>query len=203
MPGATVSQFCEMHRTPRGGVDPVDSADAALAVIRLAISRPLRSETIALLLESDLRGRTIVIVDGTEEPDSLLEVVERLVEAMASSSADVATDGCLVLATVRPDGGPEPGDGDRWLEASELAELAGVELLEWFVISTTPVRPRRGARGTCSVSRPDGRERARRPGPPPSPARLANAVASGSTALVLAAPVAAAAAVSACRRQRH
>lgn len=136
-----MSQFCEMHRPPRGGVDPVDSADAALAVIRLAISRPLRSETIALVLESDLRGRTIVIVDGTEEPDSLLEVVERLVEAMASSSADVAKDGCLILATVRPDGGPEPDDGDRWLEASELAELAGVELLEWFVISTDTGTP--------------------------------------------------------------
>jgi len=131
-----VSQFCEVHRTPRGGVDPVDSADAALAVIRLAISRPLRSETIALVLEDDLRGRTIVVVDGTDEPDSLLDVVEHLVESMACSMADVPTECYLVLATVRPGGGPEPGDGDRWLEASDLAELAGVELLEWFVIST-------------------------------------------------------------------
>ena len=154
-------------------------------MIRLAISRPLRSETIALVLEDDLRGRTIVVVDGTDEPDSLLDVVEHLVESIACSMADVPTEGYLVLATVRPGGGPEPGDGDRWLEASELAELAGVELLEWFVISTDTGPPPRGALATCSASRLVGRERRRRPG------RL-----SASMAPVLAA----AAAASACRR---
>ena len=42
--------------------------------------------------------------------------------------------GALVMATVRPGGGPLEDDGDRWLEMSDLTSAAGVELVEWFVI---------------------------------------------------------------------
>jgi hypothetical protein len=129
-----VSQFCGAHRAPRAGIDPVDSAPAALAVIQLAMHLPPTHETIALVLDDDLRGRTIVVVDGTDHPDSVLDVVERLVDSIASSGRD----GALVVASIRPDHGPLDGDGDRWLEASELADAAGVELLEWFVIDGAP-----------------------------------------------------------------
>ncbi len=126
-----MSQYCGVHRPPRAGIDPVDSAAAALAVIRLAVTRPLQSEVIVLVLDGDRRGRTIVVVDGTDEPDAVLEVVERLADSLVSAEGDAA----LVVASVRPGGGPLDGDEDRWLEATELAEQAGVELLEWFVIS--------------------------------------------------------------------
>jgi hypothetical protein len=129
-----VSQFCGAHRAPRAGIDPVESAPAALAVIQLAMHVPPTDETIALVLDDDHRGRTIVIVDGTEQPDSLLDVVERLVDSIATSGHD----GALVVASIRPGCGPLDDDGDRWLEASELAEAAGVELLEWFVIDGPP-----------------------------------------------------------------
>ena len=36
----TMSSFCGAHRLPRAGVDPIDSARAALAVIDLAMRRP-------------------------------------------------------------------------------------------------------------------------------------------------------------------
>lgn len=130
-----MSQFCEVHRTPRGGLDPVDSAAAALAVVHLAIQRPLRAETVAALLEPDLRGRTLVVVDGTDDPDAVLTVVEQMAEALADSG------GALFVASVRPGCGPLPGDEDRWLEASDLAEQLGVELLEWFVISDETGQP--------------------------------------------------------------
>lgn len=126
-----MSNFCGVHRPPRAGIDPVDSAAAALAVIRLAIQRPLTSETVVLVLDGDYRGRTVVVVDGTAEPDAVLEVVERLADSVASSGQP----GALVVASVRPGSGPLPDDGDRWLEASELAETVGVDLLEWFVIA--------------------------------------------------------------------
>lgn len=126
-----MSQFCGVHRPPRAGIDPVDSADAALAVIRLAVTRPMRSEVVVLVLDGDRRGRTVVIVDGTDEPDAVVEIVERL----AGSLVDAQGAAAIVVASVRPGGGPLDGDGDRWLEASEAAEQAGVELLEWFVIS--------------------------------------------------------------------
>ena len=125
-----MSNFCGVHRLPRAGVDPVDTAAAALSVIRLAMAQPLRPETIVLVLDGDRRGRTVVVVDGTDEADAVLEVVERL----AGSIAEAGHDAALVVATVRPGGSPLPGDDDRWLEASELAEEVGVELLEWFVI---------------------------------------------------------------------
>jgi hypothetical protein len=126
-----VSQFCGVHRAPRAGIDPIDSPTAALAVIKLAMHLPLATETIALVLDADRRGRTVVVIDGTDEPDSVLEVVERLGDAIATSGRD----GALVLASVRPGGRPLDDDGDRWLEASDLADELGVELVEWFVVA--------------------------------------------------------------------
>ncbi len=126
-----MSQFCGVHRTPRAGLDEVDSAADALAVIRLALHRPLRAETIALVLDGDRRGRSIVVVDGTDDADALFDVVERVADSIASAGRD----GAIVIASVRPDSGPLPEDVDRWLEASDLAEQVGVELLEWFVIA--------------------------------------------------------------------
>ena len=126
-----MSQFCGVHRAPRAGIDPIDSQVAAIALIKLAMHLPLTAETIALVLDADRRGRTVIVVDGTDEPDSVLEVVERLGDAIATSGRD----GALVLASVRPGGRPLDDDGDRWLEASELAEELGVELVEWFVVT--------------------------------------------------------------------
>jgi hypothetical protein len=125
-----MSMFCAAHRLPRAAVDPIDGPVPALAVVDLAMRRPLCHETIALVLDGDRRGRTVVVVDGTDEPDAVLDVVERVAGSIAASGRP----GCLVVATVRPGGGPLHGDDDRWLEASELADDVGVDLLEWFVI---------------------------------------------------------------------
>jgi hypothetical protein len=126
-----MSIFCAAHRVPRANVDPINGAGAALALVDLAMHHPPTDETIALVLDGDRRGRTIVIVDGTTDPDAVLEVVERV----AGSIASTGRPGCVVLATVRPGGGPLDGDDERWLEASDLADDVGVELLEWFVVS--------------------------------------------------------------------
>jgi hypothetical protein len=125
-----VSKFCAAHQPPRAGVDPVDTAPSALAVIQLAMHHPARSETIAIVLGDDHRGRSIVVVDGTDDPDSVVAVVERLADSIALSGRG----GALVVASIRPGRGPVPGDVDRWLDASDIAEDAGVDLLEWFVI---------------------------------------------------------------------
>ena len=124
-----MSRFCAAHRLPRAGVDPIDDA-AALAVIRLALHQPPIHETVALVLDGDRTGRTVVVVDGTEQPDSVLAVVETLAESIAASGRD----GALVVASMRPNGGPVEADEHRWLEASDLADDVGVELVEWFVL---------------------------------------------------------------------
>jgi hypothetical protein len=85
----------------------------------------------------------VVVVDGTDEPDAVLDVVERVAGSIAASGHP----GCLVLATVRPGGGVLDGDDGRWLEASELADDVGVDLLEWFVIGGD--RPSVAANAVC------------------------------------------------------
>jgi hypothetical protein len=138
-----MSSFCGAHRVPRAASDPIDTPRAALAVIDLAMRRPPVAETIALVLDEDRRGRTIVVVDGTLEPDAVLEVVERV----GASICATGRPGGLVVATIRPGGGPLPSDDQRWIEASEIADDFGVELVEWFVISGDA--PRVSANAWC------------------------------------------------------
>ena len=126
------------RRIPRAGLDPIDDPAIALSAISLAIHRPLRPETIVLLLDEARCGRTIVTVTGTVDPDSSIEVVEFVTQGVGCEHL-----GALVIATIRPDGRITPdADVDRWLEMSDIASLAGVELVEWFVIDRTVSCPR-------------------------------------------------------------
>jgi hypothetical protein len=138
-------QHATFHRRlPRAGIDTIDDAGAALSTLLMALHRPLRAETIVLVLDESRRGRTIVVVTGTHDPDSVIEVVECLTQGMEYP-------GAIVVGSVRPeapdapDAAPDPaacGDVDRWLEMSEIASLVGVELLEWFVIGRSVRCPR-------------------------------------------------------------
>ena len=126
--------FCRRSEDPDSAPRPVpivDSADAALATIAQAAHDPARDEVIAVLLTPDYVGHTIVVVDGTTSPDAVVEVTELLVEA----AAEAGREQIIVLASIRPGGGPLPGDVDRWIELSDLAESRGCELADWFVIS--------------------------------------------------------------------
>jgi hypothetical protein len=128
-------------RLPRAGIDTIDDAGAALSTLLMAVHRPLRAETIVLVLDEARRGRTIVVVTETNDADSAIEVVECLTQGMDHP-------GAIVVGSVRPkaiDAASDPaapGDVDRWLEMSEIASLVGVELLEWFVIGRSVRCPR-------------------------------------------------------------
>ena len=115
--------------------DPILSSLDALAVVSLALRRPLEAETIAFLLDNTSRSNTITVVSGTTEPDSVLTVAECLALAGARSP----TLRGLVLATVRPNSGLPvpatlPGDLDRWMEAVDITDSHGIELIEWFIV---------------------------------------------------------------------
>jgi hypothetical protein len=126
-------------RLPRAGIDTIDDAAAALSTLLMALHRPLRAETIVLMLDEARRGRTIVVVTETSDADSVIEVVECLTQGMEHP-------GAIVVGSVRPNDAASdpaaPGDVDRWLEMSEIASLVGVELLEWFVIGRSVRCPR-------------------------------------------------------------
>ena len=100
----------------------------------MTIHRPLRHETIVVLLDDQRRGLAIAVVTGTRRPDDVVEVVECL--ARPSVRDEAGRRACSSPAC-DPTGAPirrSAADVDRWLELSDLAEQAGVELLEWFVI---------------------------------------------------------------------
>jgi len=126
------------HRFPRAGVDPINRPDLALMAIAMALHRPLRHETIVLLLDSERRGLAVVVVSGTDQPDQVLDVVECVADPAAHGGESAAA----VVASVRPGSAEIPGDVDRWLEMSDLADRAGVELVEWFVVGTDITCPR-------------------------------------------------------------
>lgn len=115
---------------PRAHLDPIDSADAALALLAVAVAEPLQPETIAVLLDDRRRGGTVTVVSGTVHPDAVIDVTEVLCLAACQQPSITS----LLIASVRPDGATCPGDVDRWLEASAVAGSFGLELVEWFVI---------------------------------------------------------------------
>ncbi len=116
--------------------EPICSSIDALAVVALAIHRPLEAETIAFLLDETGCSSTITIVGGTTDPDSVLSIAECMALAAGASPSLCG----LVLATVRPDApGALAGDVDRWIDADSITEAHGIELVEWFVIAPTGV----------------------------------------------------------------
>ena len=112
---------------------PVRCGIDALRLLFLSTSQPLEPETLAFLLDRHGNGSVITIVSGTVDPDALLAVAE----CIARAAEGLPHAEAMVLATVRPTGHVLPGDIDRWMEASDIAEAHGVALIEWYLISTS------------------------------------------------------------------
>lgn len=128
------------QRLPRAGIDPITDADTAFITISMAVHRPLRHETVVVLLDDARRGLGIVVVSGTRPAGAVVGVVETLLDPGVHAGQVSA----MIVASVRPVGGTgvDGDDIDRWLEMSDLAEQADIELLEWFVIADRVSCPR-------------------------------------------------------------
>lgn len=130
---------CPVHRRPpRAGIDPINSYDAAFMTVSLAVHRPLRHETIVVMLDHERRGLAITAVSGTEQPDDVIEVVE----CLTSPGVHQGRLGAVIVASVRAGADADATDIDRWLEMSDIAEAHAVELLEWIVIGRHVECPR-------------------------------------------------------------
>ena len=119
------------RRPPRGGIDPVRSAADAMAVFGTQITRPLAAETLVMFLGDDRRGTQLITVGGTDRREQLVEIVE----VMAQAAGRVPEIAGLVLATVRPGGEMVAADTDLWLEAADMAEQCGIELIDWLLVT--------------------------------------------------------------------
>jgi hypothetical protein len=116
---------------PRARVDPIRNDTYAREVLAIARSVPATDETIAIVLDHADRGRSVLRVSGTTDPDDVFGVVDQIAE-LAAFEPELAS---IVLASVRPRRPVEPADLDRWLEASARCDDAGIDLIEWYVFS--------------------------------------------------------------------
>jgi hypothetical protein len=136
--GDTMSRNRTFHPVPRGGIDPIRSADDALAV--LALAAPYGHDTIVILLDAEHRGSSIMIVTDTTDPDALFAVIDVCVSAAAADDVPIEA---MIVASSRPGGDVEADDVHRWLEAGDLCRSGGLELIEWFVLGRSgPQCPR-------------------------------------------------------------
>jgi len=119
------------NRIPRTARQSLRGPRDALDVITLAASG--RAETICLLLDHAHRGITVVIIEGSGPDDDLVGLGDLLVRAATETGAV----GAVVLATARPGRShlPDAGDERRWFDLRIRFEEAGVDLLDWFVLS--------------------------------------------------------------------
>jgi hypothetical protein len=132
-----MSDFCTAHRLPRAQLDPIGN-DEAQALLVEVFSVPLRHETVALVLDHEHCGISILAVDDTVDPDSVLSVAD----AVAHAALHDPSIGAVVLASVRPGGGDELDDVERWHDLDMTFGDVGVELLEWYVVGDFISRPR-------------------------------------------------------------
>jgi hypothetical protein len=132
-----MSRHRSSNPVPRGGIDPIRCAADALAV--LALGAPYGHDTVVLLLDSQRRGSSVMVVTDTIEADALFDVVAICIEATHRAPEIDA----VILASSRPDGDVRPDDVHRWLEASDQCRAGGLELVEWFVLGRSgPQSPR-------------------------------------------------------------
>ena len=140
-----MSRNPSFHAVPRGGIDPIQSAADALAV--LALGAPYGDDTIVILLDADRCGTSVMVVTDTIGPDALFRVIDCCIGVSAQYSGAPKKPGAVfdavILASSRPDGDAEPDDVHRWLEASDQCRAGGLKLVEWFVLGRSgPTCPR-------------------------------------------------------------
>ncbi|MEP1126589.1 MAG: hypothetical protein ABJH68_22110 [Ilumatobacter sp.] len=125
-------------RLPVADVDAIDDPSLALTLIGELASDPPAHETLVILLDTERRGSTIMIIHGTVDNDSVLHVADHVIER----GHRIDHIGAVIIASMRPGGSDELDDIDRWLTIDEQLGLVGIELVEWFVIGRSVSCPR-------------------------------------------------------------
>ena len=118
---------------PRAHLDPIISSQDMLAVISLAIRRPLCNEVIAILMDDEQRGIGLLSFDESSTPASLIHQLIGLCSTTAIASS-------VVIASVRPREFWKADDQIQFNFMRQQFTNAGITMREWIVISRGAVR---------------------------------------------------------------
>ncbi len=118
---------------PRAHLDPIVSSQDILAVLSLAIRRPLCSEVIAILMDEEQRGIGLLSFDEPHSPTSLVHQLIGLCSTTAITSS-------VIIASVRPRELWKSDDQSQLKFMRQQFGNAGITMREWIVISEGAVR---------------------------------------------------------------
>lgn len=122
-----LSQLVLPIDVPRAHRDPITSATQALSVFALAITRPLRLETLVLMMSRDRHGVGFFALNSGGNLHSLIDHIVGRCAAENSARA-------IAIASVRPQQQSHLENGSEWDSARDICQRAGVQLVDWFVI---------------------------------------------------------------------
>lgn len=118
---------------PRAHLDPIVSSQDILAVLSLAIRRPLCGEVIAILMDEEQRGIGLLSFDEPHSPTSLVHQLIGLCSTTAITSS-------VIIASVRPRELWKSDDQSQLKFMRQQFGNAGITMREWIVISEGAVR---------------------------------------------------------------
>ena len=118
---------------PRAHLDPIISSQDMLAVISLAIRRPLCNEVIAILMDDEQRGIGLLSFDEPATPASLIHQLIGLCSTTAITSS-------VVIVSVRPSELWKADDQSQLIFMRQQFSNAGITMREWIVVSKGAVR---------------------------------------------------------------
>ncbi len=131
-----LSQLVLPIDVPRAHRDHITSATQALSIFSLAIARPLRPETLVLMMSDDHRGIGLIAMNTG---DDLRSLIDHIVGKCAAENSATA----VAIASVRPQLQSQLHCAIEWTKASEICQRAGVQLVDWFIVGRSGVnRPR-------------------------------------------------------------
>lgn len=122
-----LSQLVLPIDVPRAHRDPITSATQALSVFSLAITRPLRPETLVLMMNHDHRGIGLFALNNGGDLRSL---IDHIVGRCAAEHLARA----VAIASVRPQWQSQFHCGNEWTTARDICQRAEVQLIDWFVV---------------------------------------------------------------------
>jgi hypothetical protein len=113
---------------PRAQLDPITTLAEKLSVFALAISRPLRNETVVLCTDHQQRGVGIFIFDSKLK---LTQIIDRIIGAAINVDATTS----ISILSSRGGVGRQFSDSAQFSMAKNRCQDAGLVLTDWLLVA--------------------------------------------------------------------